>query len=682
MKKTRLFFGLFAVLLVAGCAEGPLEPGALNDLEIGLASLSLSANELATISGHELNLTLAKNPGFANKSEVWWESSDTSAATVDQNGRITAGTTDSAVLSTVIKVYAVDDPSIYAVCPVSVYPDYGASRSWDFGTSSQTGISDDRDNGQGMTILAATGGLSAYNEPPAKGLWTIDPEDPYQYGAVPSGGARSGVQLNPNAIPSGSDFSASYLRTNGNSRMLKIAAIQGPFTVTVNYASNGSAGVHADIRFGDKEGFFYVGDGSAGTSDGRTVSWPYAGNDIIPFVYIETQGSVRIYDVIIAPGATYPYTPVPDAFTITGVDSFVKGETETYSSSIAQTLTNPVYAWAITEGSANAEIVQPIDGGKSVEIKGLNPGAVTLQLTITTSNPYSEVVQTKTVTQTKAITVEGYTPVSSVTTDPTGSATVTQGGTVQLTANVNPDNATNPVYEWIITGGGTYGEIASGGNAKTVTLSGTAQGTFTVKARVTTTDPANPSNSHSAESGICTITVTEAAAYDYLWLASEVAESFTLDDTTKDKDVNGKNWYRMGGTIAVTTNGFTLSNGRFMIGSSSETATSSTVFDSSGQFNFSSAKKKITVSYSSFTGNANFQIYLNNNTTSQGNSVHGNSSKLIDTNAYSESPGQIVATIDNSALSHDALATSFLQLRAANGATIVITGITIENATD
>jgi hypothetical protein len=365
-----------------------------------------------------------------------------------------------------------------------------------------------------MTILAGTGFGSSYTDPPAKGLLRIDPDDPYQYGVIPAGTSRSGVQLNTGGNGS-SGFSACYLRTNGNSRMLKIAAIQGPFTVTVNYASNSSPGVHADIRFGDTEGSLYVGDDSASNSDYRTVSWPYAGTDIIPFVYIETKGSARIFDVIITPGAAYPYTEVPSGFAITGAASFIKGQTQTYTTDISQTLTNPVYEWEITDGSANAEIVRRADG-ESVELKALNPGQVTLQLTITTSNPYDPSVPPTTVTKTKAITIEGYTPIQSVSIDPT--ATVAEGGTVQLTATITPPAATSPAYEWSITGGAGNGAISSGGDAKTVTLSGiTAQTTFTVKVKVTTRDPANPSNSVTVESNECTVTVT-APLQEVTWL--------------------------------------------------------------------------------------------------------------------------------------------------------------------
>jgi hypothetical protein len=176
--------------------------------------------------------------------------------------------------------------------------------------------------------------------------------------------------------------------------------------------------------------------------------------------------------------------------------------------------------------------------------------------------------------------------------------------------------------------------------------------------------------------------MTAPAAYDYRWLASEVEENFTLNDSSTTKTVNGKTWYRKGGTIAVSSSGFTLANGRFLIGSQLSPETSSSVYDSAGEFNFASTKKKVTIDYSNFTGTAKFQIYLNNSTAAQGNSVHGNSSQLIDTDAYSDSPGQITVTIDSAAFTanSEVLATSFLQLRAASGATIVITGITIEDA--
>jgi hypothetical protein len=523
MKKIKLFLVFLAVLLAAGCAEGPLEPDADADIEVGLTALTLSANELATIMGNELELTLTKNPAFANINEVRWESSDPKVANVvatadGLKGRITTAASLSEPQTAEIKVSAVADPSIYVVCPVSVYPDYTSTRSWNFNTASDTSdMVGDIDNGLGMTILTTTGGLSEYIEPLAKGLWPIVPQDPYRYGAVPSGGTRSGVRLYTGGNGS-SGFSSCYLRTNGNSRMLKIAAIQGPFTVTVNYASNGTAGVHADIRFGDTEGFLYVGDGSASNGDYRTVSWPYDKDDIIPFVYIETQGSVRIFDVIIEEGARYPYTPVPDNFDITGANSFIKGQTETYTTDISQTLTNPEYVWKIIEGEENAEIVRRVDGGKSIELKALDPGEVTLQLDIITSNPYDSTVIPKTITKTKTVVIEGYTPIESVSIDST--ATVAEGGIVQLTATINPGDATSPAYEWIITNGTNYGAISANGDAQTATFNGTAQGVFAVKVKVTTRDPANPSDINTMESNECTVTVT-APLQEVIWLFNE-----------------------------------------------------------------------------------------------------------------------------------------------------------------
>jgi hypothetical protein len=307
MKKIRLFLGLLAVLLALGCAEGPLEPGSLDDLEIGLTKLTLSANELATISENELNLTVTKSPAFANKNEVVWKSSDEFAAAVDQDGRITAGTATTDVLSAVIKVYAVDDPSVYAACPVTVYPDYGPIRNWDFASS--TTISGDTDYGQGMTILGGTGSgsytslLDAESQP-IPGRYEIDPDDPYQYGLTPTGSARSSMTVNTTEsnVPSG--FSAKSLRTGGAGRILKIAAIKGPFRVTVNYRTNSNgSGRWADIRIGDTEGIRYQGEPSSSNVaiGGKTVTGDYEGDDIVPFVYIEASAAIQIFDVIIAP---------------------------------------------------------------------------------------------------------------------------------------------------------------------------------------------------------------------------------------------------------------------------------------------------------------------------------------------------------------------------------------------
>jgi hypothetical protein len=504
-----LVWGITAVLFLVGCDNGPLSPGPLDDFEIGLTSLTLSANELATIAGYNLKLTLTKKPGFANRPNVVWVSSNESAATVDQEGNITTATSAADVLFTMIKVYSVDDPSVYAVCPVSVYPDYGSNRTWNFQTA--VTISGDTDYGNGMTILAGTGSGSYTESPTGPGFYTIDPDDPYQYGINPTGSVRGSMAFNSSDTCTG--FSNRSLRTGGVGRILKIAAIQGPFTVTVNYRTNSNGSARwADIRFGDKEGIRYQGDPSSSTAatGGKTASWPYTGTDIVPFVYIEASAAIQIFDVIIEPEIKYPYTPVPDVFSITGADSFITGETKTYTTDITQALTNPTYEWAITSGSEYAEIIQRLDDNKSVEIKANSAGNFTLQVSITTSNPYDETIVSKTVRQTKAVTIEGYTAVMGVSID--AAKTVTAGGTVQVTADITPPGATNPAYEWIITEGGVYGSISSGGSAKTVALSADAVGTFKIKVRVTTQDPANPSNTYTAESNECTVTVGAPAA--------------------------------------------------------------------------------------------------------------------------------------------------------------------------
>jgi len=85
-------------------------------------------------------------------------------------------------------------------------------------------------------------------------------------------------------------------------------------------------------------------------------------------------------------------------------------------------------------------------------------------------------------------------PISSITITG-GSSITTRGGTLQLTAAVQPSNATNKAVTWSLTGGSAYAFI----NSTTGLLTAVANGTVTV--RVT-------ANDGSGEYGTATVTIT------------------------------------------------------------------------------------------------------------------------------------------------------------------------------
>lgn len=338
---------LAAVFLFTAC-KPLLEPpedftGNPQDLglEVGLLRLTLDKTELATIAGNTLQLKVTKIPDFATKSEVKWTSSNEEAATVDQDGNIHSSDTVDPV-TTVIRVESVADSSVYAECPVTVYPNYGSNRYWNFGTNGWYASTEDApvnqqikfgavlltaDSpfGNGMTLKGQTGsgtyenptetpnglpleggqiptGASASAYPPYPWVYEIDPDNPYAAGLTPTNGTRGGMNWN-DSNPTNIGFRLGNLITNGVGRIFSIAAIQGPFYIEVRYTTNSdNAARWADIRIGDTSGLRIQGSPSThrtATGGGGKAFYTYTNDDVVPFVYIESQASIRIYEVII-----------------------------------------------------------------------------------------------------------------------------------------------------------------------------------------------------------------------------------------------------------------------------------------------------------------------------------------------------------------------------------------------
>jgi len=364
MKRNILFCVLIAGLFFTACIQsidpageftgGPDDAG----LVVGLQKLTLDKTELATVMGYSLELKVTKSPVFANVNDVTWTSSDENVATVDQNGHIETNPEITEPQSTLIRVFANADPSVYAECSVMVYPDYTSNRYWNFGTSSNGSssapgqpntswyansrdavtanqkpfgsivTSADSSLGLGMTLKGQTG--SGEYEPPSetpppsnlplsggvipsdadKNLYpvypweyNIDPEDPYVFGLTPRNGTRTGIYWR--ADNPGGDFRAGNLVTNGNGRILSIAALKGSFYIEVRYQANSSGSRWAEIRIGDKDGFRIQGEPSLGTTAAECKKifkyYEQGDDDIVPYVFIEAKESIRIYEIIILP---------------------------------------------------------------------------------------------------------------------------------------------------------------------------------------------------------------------------------------------------------------------------------------------------------------------------------------------------------------------------------------------
>ena len=305
---------IISLVFCSACEQSFIQKENSDDhsgLEMDIFKISLNAKELATIPGRNLTLTASVFPRFATRNQLCWVSSDAAVAAVDASGNITVKTAPVTVPeASVIRVYSEYDPSVYALCTVTVYPSYPGSRSFGFpenpvgNAKYPADTNGDLDLGNGIFLLLGTGGASEYtpgNKGP--GVYVIDPENPYEYGIVPNGNPRELGGTTPWESGGFSGFSSGHIRTAGNAaRQIKIAALFGPFEVKVNYMTNsGGSPRNVDIRIGDTEGLRIEGETSSATSpgDGKTVSYRFESNEFVPVIYVECNQGVRIYDVIV-----------------------------------------------------------------------------------------------------------------------------------------------------------------------------------------------------------------------------------------------------------------------------------------------------------------------------------------------------------------------------------------------
>lgn len=336
MKK---YISAIVVMLTLLSCGGELASNALfhnkidpEDFVMYIQSLSLNAAELGTVPGRDVSLKVIINPPFATRRALKWTSSDLSVAAVDsQTGeiRVTAAARNGPQ-TTIIRVEPADDPSLYAECPLTVYPEYQRERSWRFpshpaGGSNNTAITPndngDYNYGNGMWLLLSSGAASGYEPGNAgPGLYRINPDDPYEYGPAFTNAPRS-MNWGDANWPSGGSASrlpgwtAGHIRTGGHARAIKIAALAGPFTIAVNYIHNGTSGCHADIRIGDREGLRVQGEPSEGSRVDnepdypRTVYYTFNEDGMAPLIFIETNGNTRIYDIIVLDNVDDPRYP-------------------------------------------------------------------------------------------------------------------------------------------------------------------------------------------------------------------------------------------------------------------------------------------------------------------------------------------------------------------------------------
>ena len=285
----------------------------------------------------------------------------TTVAVISVDPALTLGSGDPPVEAVIRATYR-HDPSVYVESTMMVLPDWPKSRRVHFGwvsgiatqalaedflrgwgftqneandwhmLSSVVGV-----NGYGIFLLSSTGGAAPdpmrEGGEEDRGVFVINPLDPYEFGIVPTGGTRpfnAGAEGAFNAQPfsfpnlDGGPMLArnGSVRMGGDGRIFRIMGLQAPFQITMMYQSNGAGTRWADIRFGDTSGIRVEGPVSPGNAaaDTRTLRfiWDYyyeydadgnrvfltdeAGNRIrrdefVPVTFIEAVGAMRFFDI-------------------------------------------------------------------------------------------------------------------------------------------------------------------------------------------------------------------------------------------------------------------------------------------------------------------------------------------------------------------------------------------------
>jgi hypothetical protein len=246
---------------------------------------------------------------------------------------------------------------------------------------------------------------------------------------------------------------------------------------------------------------------------------------------------------------------------------------------------------------------------------------------------------------------------------------------ITLTAEVVPVGAEPEVF-WY-----SSDEAKATIDVTTGELTGVAPGTVTVTAK-------SYSGADSAEVSSAGYTVTVKALSSntiFSWSAAADAELADIASnahrTMGDPSATATAVSRIVTAVTEGTKAYRLTNGRFVIGSADTTASTGTAYPNDGEFDLSKAAR-LTVVYASSTGTT-FQIYLNNNTSSQGNSPLGNPSRLWNGTEVAE--GDTITVDINPAdftEGTDTLQKAFISLRADSSTTVDITEIRLEYVTE
>lgn len=519
------------------------------------------------------------------------------------------------------------------------------------------------------------------------GLWRV-----YQ---SRTGNTNSSSALSTNASSGYGERSYTIEDVSGNQYASQINGVDIPFDEEFILEFNRTSASAFTVSMKDYAGNVITTGTNAGSL--LNIDPAYIG-------FIIANAEVEISQISIKEGSTPIFstansapTPTPAAgveFTAPAdiAGNAANGYTYTHSTLAGNSLTltaralparaPQVISWAIsgaTPAAANTASVEiTVPGSAGTVTATASAGGKSAALTITVTAGAISV---------QSITVEAEGGKNSIM---AGDGAV-QPQTLHFTADVSPGNATNKTVTWSVHGNaaGTASTTAAAINAASglLTAANTIAGDTQVWVFAAATDGSGVKSAGTA------ITVKPYAAPPAaVWEFN--AGDVIFSNASTVRVIDGINTVRAGGTYEATSAGIPLpGSSRFVVGYGSPTyssgsATANNAYVTNGELDLSK-KFTLTVEYSAGAGT--FLVWLQNNQTSNSNSVFGSACVLINNTTWTSSEKKIAVTVDPASLNlttqavtaqvdkNAVLSKAFLQFRTDGGSSnITITRIAIE----
>jgi pectate lyase len=228
----------------------------------------------------------------------------------------------------------------------------------------------------------------------------------------------------------------------------------------------------------------------------------------------------------------------------------------------------------------------------------------------------------------------------------------------------------------ISTGGdsSSSSSVASSAVASSLVASSAALSSMANSSAVVVTSSEAASSVASSEAGSSNSSTANSPLINEAFNVDK-ATLFSADYQSISTDASAALYYITGGGsgISIADNELTLAGARLTIGHRPpRTSTTSSDISANGDFDLSRAYH-IRFKVVAASGSGKVQVYIDNSTTSSGNSLHGSNSKVFEAVASSLSAGQIIDITPSVGT-----ANSFIALRTESSATLVIDDLVVE----